>query len=60
MTTSTKRTEEQPNKVSGREIPQTEDIKEKINKNKEKQDDSWQKPKAKKEVPEDVLRRVLE
>mgnify|MGYP001165597586 FL=1 len=60
VTTSTKRTEEQPNKVSGREIPQTEDIKEKINKDKEKQDDSWQKPKVKKEVPEDVLRRVLE
>ena len=35
-------------------------LKEKINKDKEKQYDSWQKPKVKKEVPEDVLRRVLE
>ena len=59
VTTSTKRTEEQPNKISGRETPPI-DTKEKINKDKEKQDDSWQKPKVKKEVPEDVLRRVLE
>lgn len=59
VTTSTKRTEEQPNKVSGRETSPI-DTKEKINKDKEKQDDSWQKPKVKKEVPEDILRRVLE
>jgi len=57
--TSTKRTEEESNKVSGRETSPI-DTKEKINKDKEKQDDSWQKPKVKKEVPEDVLRRVLE
>ena len=57
--TSTKRTEEESNKISGRETSPI-DTKEKINKDKEKQDDSWQKPKVKKEVPEDVLRRVLE
>jgi CxxC-x17-CxxC domain-containing protein len=46
-------------KVLREEIPQLEK-KENINKNKKEEDDSWQKPRAKKEVPEDVLRRVLE
>jgi len=44
-------------KVLREEIPQLE---KEENINKKEKDDSWQKPKVKKEVPEDVLRRVLE